>query len=226
MTRFQLFGVQHVAALAVIAAVTGGLVWVVRRWPGAAPPVRFALAMLLVGTGGAVLVIQRREGTSWVELAPLHLCDMAILVAAWALVSGRRQAVELAYFWGAAGTVLAVITPDLAAAFPSHTFLFYFGLHGGVIAAAVLMPFGLRQVPRPGAVARAMLWTNAYAVGVGVVNLATGANFLYLCRKPSAPTPLDWFGPWPMYLVVGEVVAVGLFSLLYWPFRRRARGVG
>lgn len=222
MAPFQLFGVQHLAALAAIAAVSGALVWAVRWWPGAARLVPKALAAYLLLAGGAVLLMERRAGTSWVELAPFHLCDMAILVASWALLSGHRQAAELAYFWGASGTVLAVVTPDLSVAFPHRTFIFYFALHGGVIAAAILMPFGLRQVPRPGAVARAMLWTNVYAAAVGLVNLAFGTNFLYLCRKPSAPTPLDWFGPWPAYLFVGEVVALALFSLLYWPFRRRA----
>jgi len=33
------------------------------------------------------------------------------------------------------------------------------------------------------------------------------------------PTLLDILGSWPLYLLAGEMLAWGLFSLLYLPFR-------
>ena len=219
--RFVLFGPAHLLAIAAIALTAAGLVLLTRRVPASALPVRIALSTGLLMLAIATLASERRAGADWAELAPLHLCDAAIAVAIWALWTQRQLACELIYFWGAAGTVLAVVTPDLAVAFPAARFLTYFALHGGVILAAVWIPFGLRRTPRPGAVRRAMLWTNLYAALVGAVNFAFGTNFLYLRAKPSSPTPLDWFGPWPIYLLACELIALGLFSLLYLPFRGR-----
>ncbi len=125
------------------------------------------------------------------------------------------------YYWTGAGTTLAMLTPDVAWAFPHWRFVTYFALHGGVVAAAAMLVFG--DGIRPGPPWRALLALNLYALAVGAVNATFGTNFLYLCRKPSGASPLDWFGPWPVYLVVAEVAALALFSLLYVPFRRRRR---
>src|SRR5262245_17195675 len=42
------------------------------------------------GAGGAVLARERRAGTPWASLAPLHLCDAALLLALVALSTLRQ----------------------------------------------------------------------------------------------------------------------------------------
>jgi hypothetical integral membrane protein (TIGR02206 family) len=208
-------------ALTVLTAA--GLVWLVRRHPRTASGVRFGLAGLLLTLTVGTLVRERLAGRPWGELAPLHLCDMAIFVGLFALVTRSPLACEVLYFWACAGTLLAIITPDVLVGFPHPTFLSYFALHGAVVVAAILVVWGLGRSPRSGAVWRALLITNAYAALVGVVNLVFGTNFLFLCAKPEGRTLLDWFGPWPVYILVAEFVALGLFTLLALPFRRGAR---
>ncbi|MBI5542905.1 MAG: TIGR02206 family membrane protein, partial [Deltaproteobacteria bacterium] len=184
---------------------------------------RRGLAALLLASGLVTLMVARWEGASWTELAPLHLCDAAVLVAAWSLMTLRPLASELTYYWSA-GSLLALLTPDLSVG-PAHaTFHGYFIAHGSVVIAGVLLPLGLRWRPRPGAAYRAFLWTNAYAAVVLCVNLVFSTNILYLLGKPAAPTPLDWFGPWPLYLVVCEGIALALFWLMTQPFRVTLRG--
>jgi hypothetical integral membrane protein (TIGR02206 family) len=94
----------------------------------------------------------------------------------------------------------------------------YFGLHVTVVVAAAVVVFGLGRRPRPGAAERAFFLTNAYAAVVGVVDGLWEKNFLYLREKPWAPTLLDWLGPWPLYIVAVEVLALVLFLLLALPF--------
>jgi hypothetical integral membrane protein (TIGR02206 family) len=204
----------------VIALAAAAAVLLARRFPAATRAVERVLAAGLVGGAALFILLEAAAGiASPLDYLPFHLCDMAIFVAAYALLTHRRLACELLYFWAFAGTLLAIATPDLAADFPSRSYLFYFGLHGGVVtAAALVVATGHR--PRPGAPVRAWLLTNAYAGLVAVVDVATGANFMYLVAKPDEPTLLDWFGPWPIYLLVAEVVAIALFSALYLPFRR------
>ena len=219
-SRFVLFGADHLVALGVIAAATIAAIALVRRRPGAAALVRRLLATALLMLMTVALILSREQGESWATLAPLQLCDAAIFIAAWALLTLNPLAAEVAYFWGGAGTLLAVITPDLSVGFPAPEFFSYFALHGAVIVAAYLLPFGLGRTPRPGAVWRVLLVTNLYAALVGAIDFACRTNFLYLRAKPAGPTPLDWFGPWPVYLLVAELVAWLLFTALALPFRR------
>ena len=80
---------------------------------------------------------------------PLALCNMAALVAAAACWWRTALLVELTYFWGLAGTLQAVITPDLNAGFPHLVFFQYTVGHLGIVVAAVYLVVGLGLVPRP-----------------------------------------------------------------------------
>jgi hypothetical integral membrane protein (TIGR02206 family) len=182
--------------------------------------VRWGLAAFLAAATATYLALEAhfRFLHVW-DFVPLHLCDAAIFLAIYALLTRRPLAVEVLYYWTGAGTTLAMVTPDVSWAFPHWRFVTYFALHGAVVAAAAVLVVGHRM--RPGPPWRAWVALNLYALAVGAVNAAFDTNFLFLCRKPSGATPLDWFGPWPVYLVVGEVVALALFGLLYLPFRRR-----
>jgi hypothetical integral membrane protein (TIGR02206 family) len=220
--RFVPFGPSHLAALGLIGALAGGLAWLQKARGGPARALRGVLGAAILGLAG--FEIGQGVAGGWLDLEqalPLQLCDLATLLALYGLATLRRAAAELLYFWAGAGTSMALLTPDLAWDFPRWEFLVFFGLHGLVLAAAALLTFGFGLAPRSGAVRRVFLITLAYAVAIGVVNLAFGTNFMYLRRKPTTPSVLDAFGPWPVYLVVGAALAAVLFTALDLPFRRR-----
>lgn len=227
MRPFVLFGPDHLLALLAIAVVTLSLTLLVRRSPWGIVSVgaRVGLALYLLLTAGLVFVIAARSGLfRLIELLPFHLCDMAILLAVVALLWRVQWVYEVLYFWALAGTLLAVFTPDVSMGFPDPGFLSFFGIHAGVVASACVLTWGEGMRPRPGAAWTVFGITNAYAGLVGIVNFIAGTNFMYLNRKPSSPTLLDALGPWPWYLLVADVLALGLFLLLELPFRRRAAG--
>jgi hypothetical integral membrane protein (TIGR02206 family) len=230
MPRFVLFGPGHLAALAVIAGVAVLLARLVakRRASAFAAFVRLALATGLAGLVAFELITAAREGWLTLEVVlPLQLCDAAMLLAVLALITLKRAFAELLYFWAAAGMLPTVLTPDLPVGFPRWEFLIFFGLHGLCIVSAVVLVFGFGLVPRRGAPWRAFLATNVYAAFVALVNWLLRANYLYLCAKPANPTLLDYFGPWPLYLVVGDAFGLALFwvfDLPLRPLRRRAEG--
>ena len=202
--------------MTVVAAV--GLSFSARR-SAIEGPLRIGLAAVLLGVTAGYLAMETARGTLVVwDFVPLHLCDFAIFVAAFALIARSARAAEVVYFWALSGTVLAMVMPAVSEAFPSARFLFYFGQHALVVIAASVLVFGAGLRPRPGAPLRMLIVTNAYAAFVAVVNLVADANFLFLCEKPSVPTLLDYLGPWPLYILVGEAVALGLFCVLNLPF--------
>lgn len=221
------FGPGHVGALGSVALVALLLVALVRVRPASRRPVRLALAAGIVALVAFELSVGAREGwLGWTALLPLELCDAALVLTVVTLVAPRRATAEVVYFWAVSGTLLAMLTPDLAWNFPRWEFVVFFGLHGLVLVAALVLVFGLGLRPRPGAPFRVFGITAGWAALVGLVNLALGTNYMYLRHKPTVATPLDWMGPWPVYIATGALVALVLFHLLALPFRgewRRAR---
>jgi hypothetical integral membrane protein (TIGR02206 family) len=221
---FVPFGPAHLLALASTALLAVVLVRLVRARPRLALAVRLALAAGIVALVAFEFGTGVREGwLGWAAVLPLELCDAALVLAVIALLAPRRAAAEVVYFWAGSGTVVAMLTPELAWGFPRWEFVVFFGLHGLVLVAALLLVFGLDLRPRPGAPWRVFGITAAWAAFVGGVDLVLGTNYMYLCRKPVVSTPLDWMGPWPVYLAVGAAAALALFLLLALPFRREWR---
>ena len=156
---------------------------------------------------------------------PLPLCDMAVLVAAAACFWRVPLLVELTYFWGLAGTLQGVLTPDLSVGFPHLVFWQYVVGHPGIVFAASFLVFGLAIAPRRGAVLRVFAISVAYSALVGLVDPLTGANYMFLRQPPGEWTLLRVLGPWPWYLFSAAGVALVLFMLLdapLWSARRRA----
>ena len=184
--------------------------------------VRRALALLLAAVAGTFLASPIIDGTWTARSAlPVSLCDAAVLIAAIACWWPRlRLAVELTYFWGLAGTLQAVTTPDLNARFPHLEFWQFVLGHLAIVFTAVFLVVGLRLFPRRGAVLRVFAITVAYTGFVAVVDAITGGNYMYLRRVPSHTSLLSVLGPWPWYLVSAAGVALVLLVVLDAPFRR------
>lgn len=229
MRPFDRFGLEHGLTLAFLAGLAVLLATVARRAqrdPQAASSsktvrvIRVGLALfLLAGLGFALADAFPLRGLDWLEILPLHLCDMAVLIAVWALLTRARLACEMLYFWALSGTLIAMVTPDVDHGFPDTRCVSFFALHGCVAVAAVVMVFGVGVRPRPRANWRAFWMTNAYAVMAGVIDVVADKNYLYLRAKPSQTSILDGMGPWPWYILAADVLAFVLFWLLMIPFR-------
>ncbi len=152
---------------------------------------------------------------------PLALCDAALVVAAVACWHpGWQLGVELTYFWGLAGTLQAVLTPDLSAPFPTLEFFEFVVGHLAIVTAALFLVVGLRREPRPGAVWRVYAITVGYTAAVGLFDWVTGSNYMYLRAIPRHLSLLSVLGPWPWYLVSAAALALVLLLILDAPFRR------
>src|SRR5712664_1382030 len=214
---------EHLLAVTAIVVITTILVAAARLSPG--PWTRIAclaLAVILVGAEvgwWAYLVASHVTGADLAYALPLQLCDAAIFVAAAALLVRKQVLVEVTYFWGLAGTLQALITPDLAQHFPSLLFFQYYIAHGGIVAAALFLVAGLGQWPRRDAVIKVGAITIVYALLVGAIDAATGANYMYLRSKPASASLLDLFGPWPLYIGWAALLGVALLFILDLPFR-------
>jgi len=120
--------------------------------------------------------------------------------------------IELAFFWAFTASLQAVLTPDLAQAFPSIFYFTYFTYHVGAIAAASFLVFGCRLYPRAGAVGRVYLITLAFTALPAAGDLLTGGNYMYLRARPAHSSLVSLMGSWPWYIV--ETAALAWLMLL------------
>ena len=215
----ELLAPEHVVALAVIAVVVAALVVAARKSPGRWLNVLAIVLVVDEVSWWVYLIAGGVPGSRLEQSLPLQLCDVAIFIAAAALWTRNQLLVEVTYFWGIAGTLQALLTPDLPQHFPSYPYWQYYIAHGGVVAAALLLVVGMRLHPRRWAVARVAALTVAYAAFVFVVDLVTLSDYMYLRTKPSSATLLDFLGPWPVYILSAALIGIGLFAILDAPFR-------
>ena len=214
---------EHLAAVAAIVVVAAALVLTARLRPGAwTTTAARILAAVLVSAEVGWWIYLATSGLSGSELAtafPLQLCDAAIFIAAFALLLRSQLLVEVTYFWGLAGTLQALVTPDLPQHFPSFPFFQYYLAHGGIVTAALFLVVGLRQWPRRNALFSVIAITIAYVLLVGAVDAVTGTNYMYLRSKPPIASLFDLMGPWPWYVVGSAVLGIALLFILDAPFR-------
>jgi hypothetical integral membrane protein (TIGR02206 family) len=223
----ELFGIVHVGALLATVGVGVALSVALRRRDSASLElaVRIGVASFLVvmTTLHVLWVLDNREPSVW-EFIPLHLCDLSIFVALYALLTKQRLAAALLYFWTCSGTALAMVLPAIDRGFPSLRFFIYFSLHGAVVVSALVLVYGMRLYPDRRSPLRVFGLTLIYGAVVILVDLASGQNYLFLAHKPPEETMLDYMGPWPIYILVTLAIGLGLFYLLNVPFRKREPG--
>lgn len=221
----ELLAPEHLLALGVIAVAVTALVVAARKSPGRWLKVLAIVLVVDEVSWWVYLLAGGVPGSKLAQSLPLQLCDVAIFIAAAALWTRNQLLVEVTYFWGVAGTLQALLTPDLPQHFPSYPYWQYYIAHGGVVAAALLLVVGMRLHPRRSAVARVAAITVAYAGLVFVVDLVTLSDYMYLRAKPSSATLLDVLGPWPVYILSASLIGIALFVILDAPFRiRHSRG--
>ncbi len=155
---------------------------------------------------------------------PIHLCQFTNLVIPLVMVWRSFLAYEILFFWGFSGLLQVIITPDIAAGFPHfHFFRFWIG-HSGVILALVYATLVYEIRPTFKSLIKSFVGFNIFFVIALFVNLILDTNYFWICGKPvdrlgnRIPTLLDFMGPWPWYILTGELVALALFLLVYSPF--------
>jgi hypothetical integral membrane protein (TIGR02206 family) len=217
------------ASVLLTAVICAAVCTAARRRPGSwTITVARLVALILVADACSYTIGLVIAGTwSARSSLPLQLCDMAVLVAAAACWWRIPVLVELTYFWGLAGTLQGVLTPDLSIGFPHLVFWQYVVGHLAIVLAALYLVVGMRILPRRYAVPRVFAITLGYTAVVGLVDLVTGANYMFLRAPPGEWTLLRLLGPWPWYLLSATGAALSLLIVLdlpFWPGRRRTTG--
>jgi hypothetical integral membrane protein (TIGR02206 family) len=152
------------------------------------------------------------------ESLPLHICNISILLCGLLLLTRNQVLYELCYFWSM-GAVQAILTPPLNEySFPHYAFFRNFISHNSIIVAVGYMTVVEKYRPSWKSVKHIIGLTTTYMGVVHVINAFTRGNYLYIARKPNFSTPIDYLGPWPLYVVGMYIIGLIVILASYMPF--------
>lgn len=155
------------------------------------------------------------------ELLPLHLCNITLIFVIIMMLSGSKSLFQLCFYWSV-GAIFAVATPDVKYSFPNFMTVSFFITHFYILFAVAYFYLYFSFRPAIWGYFTAFFTINIICLSVYFLNVHLGTNYLYVNRVPSFSSPLNYFGEWPYYIIVVELIYIILTYLLYLPFRSRA----
>ena len=174
----------------------------------------------VIGRMGYLLI----EGSFSAQLdLPFFLCRFMALILPFVFFTRNRFMLGILYFWVLAGTINAVITPDLLFNFGHWEYNLYWVYHLMLIVSIIYAALVYKMDIKWKDYWNAVLATIAFTIFSGTVNFLLKANYNYLSEKPEVASILDVMGPWPWYIVVVYLLMFFLFFLAFLPYLIRGK---
>ncbi len=219
---FVSFGAGHLSAIAIILAVSVGLPLWLRRTAS-------ERLVRRIGVAVAIFTAAHEIAKTWAWVAvwkqplvtglPLHICGAGVYLTAVLLAWRIFWVYEVVYFWGLAGALQAILTPELPYSFAHPFTVSFFLSHGLIIFGLCYATFAFRLRPTWSSIPRVFAITLFFAfIIVAPLNLLLDTNYMYLRGKPVTGSVLDLFGPWPWYIAGTAVFTLASYVFYYLPF--------
>lgn len=220
---FITFGTSHFIMLAIYFLIVFLLLYFqrdIRANKKISESIRWLLFILLVGSEVTYQTWTATHGI-WQYNLPFHLCGVAGIIGAIALLTMNRQLITVAFFIGLIPAFAALITPELPFDFPNFRFFKFFIHHIAISVTSIYLVI----IMKPAIITfKSMLYTYfyllLYALFVGLlINPWLDANYLYLNGQPTTGSPLDLLGSGFWYPINLCLLAFAVFTIQFLIYR-------
>lgn len=254
-SEFHSFTIDHAIALAWTLPLILISCWLGRRWLAAPtshiphPASRIDLAarngfaaldgaskerQLCAAWAGFIICSNLWALVYWLQPAhyditrslPLHMCDIAGLLAPLLFLTHWRPIRAIMYFWGIGLSTQAFITPTLLEGIGEQRYWLFWLNHLAIVGSAVYDLIVRRFRPTARDYITTTIITLAWFAAVGLLNTKLGSNYGYNGNvKMDRPTIIDKLGPWPERAFLLAVIGIALFGVLWvvWPLTAKLR---
>ncbi|MDC0480139.1 TIGR02206 family membrane protein [Candidatus Marinimicrobia bacterium] len=177
-----------------------------------------ALGFMVMSNYIIWVILEGVAGTFDMKLhLPFHLCRFANLAIPIVMIYKKNRLFQILYFWGMSGMIQGALTPDVTHGFPHfHFFRFFIG-HNGMVLTLIYAIVVYELKPTLKGLWESFLGLNLFLVLAAIINFGLGSNYFWICEKPLTASLLDYLGPWPWYILVGEFVAILHYFAAYTP---------
>ena len=159
------------------------------------------------------------------EDLPLYMCRLVTWLLPIALILNYRKMQKVLYFWVLGGAFQGTLTPDISQGFPAMEYIGYFTVHIGLIGVMIYVAVVHRLKIGWPDFWRAFVIAQFYLLFLIGLNIMMGSNYGYTQVKPAGGSLLDYFGPWPYFLLGAELIMLVSFLVLMIPFLIKKRAL-
>lgn len=230
MDTFTQGSIVHGLCLLVVLAGAIVTVWLARRTREVEAKARTVRLLMIAGcllswilSNGYGLFGGR---FSWSESLPLHFCNLANLLGAYALATRHHTSQALMYFWSFALCLWAFLTPSLYVGAAHLWFWLFWIYHLFIPVSTAWILVADRFRPTWCDWRSSVLLTLGFMAALAILDAITGWNYGFVGpSKPTQSNLLDFLGPYPLRLLWMAFVGTFLFALLMLPWvSRRGKG--
>ncbi|HED52617.1 MAG TPA: TIGR02206 family membrane protein [Phycisphaerales bacterium] len=219
---FHMWSMTHIIVMLVSALVVWAVVADANRRRRKSPPDAEAFNRWL---GIGILAFEVWHNLYWAfwhgkgfniqESLPLHICDLAGLLAGFALLFPNRRLLALMYFWGMGLSSLSFLIPVLKLG-PAHLEFWTFWIsHLIVVGGAVYVVAAMNFRPKPRDLIFAISVSLAYGGFALLLDIWLGTNYVSLGKNSP---PAEFLGPWPQRVPLLALAGVLLMTLTWVPW--------
>jgi hypothetical integral membrane protein (TIGR02206 family) len=215
---FHPFSGMHLLVLAGYLPVMIALAWLGRAWrdtPKGDTLHRLWTAFVVLVQLVNILYWATPPNLSPASSLPLHVCDIAGIVAALVMLTRHRLWRVILFYWGIGLSTQAFITPVITEGPETFRFHLFFASHLTIVATAIYDICARGFLPSWRDFRTIILVLLAYGALLIPLNMVTGWNYGYIGNtKPLQPTLIDKLGTWPLRLVWLFFIVTALFALM------------
>jgi len=218
---FTSYSLSHGLPLLIVSIIGLGSILAALFFLSSKQKMRLLIALSIIPALGVIfqMVMPVLEGDfNLKDDLPIHICRFAGLVSPIVIWKKNRFWLGILYFWIIIGTLNANITPDIEYGFPHWGYFTYWFIHSFLVILPLYYIIVLKVKINFRDFLNAFWVGNIFLLMTLGINFLLNSNYMYSRHKPPVASLLDLLGPWPTYLITGQLLAGALFFIAYLPF--------
>jgi hypothetical integral membrane protein (TIGR02206 family) len=147
---------------------------------------------------------------------PLQMCGITAYLSGIVVFYRKQFIFEFLYFWGLAGFIHSVLTPEFTTEVNTFTIINYYLSHSLIFVVPVWLMLMMDMRLKIGSWWTNFLYTQPLLIFVMIINWSVGGNYMYLAEAPLAENPLIFTRVWPWYILTFEFLVIAHFLIFYY----------
>lgn len=219
---FELFGTAHLLTILVMVIIGVLCLYASQKSERFSRLFKYFLIINLI-----VMDISYRlwsgfyETHDYVGMFSIHISSVSVILSVFVLLKYNQKTFDVLFYWGLILVPQAIITPGIYRyGFPHLRFFQILWIHFLVIYTVFYLLIIKKRKLSPFNLKRVLIITHFYGIFIFIINRIFDTNYMFIGKKASVPSLIQYLGPWPYYIVILDVILITLFVIINKVYQR------